>query len=125
MPKPRVLLLASGLILGAACATAAPPRAPSPTPSGGRLAIDPHGRGYTPELPPTLHRAGRVVGGVFRICTAADGSVASVSVVESAGPGVDGDWMKTLARWRYEPFVVAGQSIPLCHLVRLDVKPRL
>ena len=107
-----------------ACVSLGPTRPPpgAVVPTGGRLAVDPNREPYRPRLPPGLHRAGLVVAGTFRVCAAADGRVMEVSVIKSADPRVDEDWMKTLKTWRYEPFVVAGNPLPLCHKVRLDVR---
>jgi hypothetical protein len=70
-----------------------------------------------------LNRAGLIVAGTFLVCAAPDGHVNQVSIIESADPRVDADWMRTLKTWRYEPFVVAGNRLPLCRRVRLDVRP--
>jgi hypothetical protein len=88
---------------------------------GGKLAVDPSRPPYQPILPRALHRQGVVVAGTFLVCAAPDGKVAEVSIIQSADPRVDADWMRTLKTWRYEPFVVAGNPLPLCHRVRLDV----
>jgi hypothetical protein len=96
---------------------------PPGLPSGGKLAVDPRRPPYQPVLPPALNRAGLVVAGTFLVCATPDGQVKQVSIIKSADPRVDADWMRTLKTWRYEPFVVAGNRLPLCHQVRLDVRP--
>ena len=89
---------------------------------GGKLAIDPQRPPYQPILPPALTRAGVAIAGTFLVCAAPDGKVDQVSVLRSADARVDADWMRTLKTWRYEPFVVAGNRLPLCHRVHLNVR---
>ena len=119
------LLGALFVVFSCACRSGPQPPPPGspPVSSGGKLAVDPARPPYQPILPPVLHRAGLVVAGTFLVCAAADGRVNQVSVLHSADPRVDAAWMKTLKTWRYEPFVVAGNRLPLCHKVRLDVRP--
>jgi hypothetical protein len=119
--------LLGALFLVSMCACRSGPQPPSAGPpgilSGGKLAVDPRRPPYQPVLPPALHRAGLIVAGTFLVCASPDGHVDQVSVIKSADPRVDADWMRTLKTWRYEPFVVAGNRLPLCHRVRLDVRP--
>jgi hypothetical protein len=125
MRHPVRSCLGLGLALFCACA-AIPQRSPAtgslPVASGGKLAVDPNDARFRPILPRALDRVGVVVTGTYLVCAAADGKVAAVSIIKSADPRVDDDWMRTLKTWRYEPFVVAGNRLPLCHKVHLDVR---
>ena len=63
-----------------------------------------------------------MVWGVFRICVAANGHVAGVTLIKSADPLVDHDWMAKIRSWQYRPYSVDGRPVPFCHPARIVVK---
>jgi hypothetical protein len=104
------------------------PQAPSPpvniAPSVGaahRL-TDLNDSRYRPSLPPSINRPGMTVWGVFRICVSANGHVEGVTLVKSADPLVNNDWMAKIRTWEYRPYSVDGRPVPFCHPARIVVK---
>jgi protein TonB len=77
---------------------------------------------YRPTLPPPINRPGMIVWGVFKICVGADGHVSNVSIIKSADPLVDQDWVGKIRGWQYRPYSVDGRPVPFCHPARIVVK---
>ncbi len=77
---------------------------------------------YRPSLPPSINRPGMMVWGVFKICVGADGHVSNVSIIKSADPLVDQDWVGKIRNWQYRPYSVDGRPVPFCHPARIVVK---
>jgi hypothetical protein len=91
------------------------------SPGDVKLAVNVFEAPHKPRLPPVLNVPGNVVWGVFRVCATATGEVSNVTVVTSAAPEVDGDWMETVRTWRYQPYRKDGQPMPFCYPLRLTV----
>jgi periplasmic protein TonB len=124
---------AGGMVGGVAGGVPASVPPPKPVPPPPPVNIAPHvGEAhrltdledvrYRPSLPPSINRPGMMVWGVFRICVAGDGHVSAVSIVKSADPLVDHDWMAKIKGWRYRPYSVDGRPVPFCHPARIVVK---
>ena len=86
----------------------------------------PADRSRGPSVPslaaPPSNRPGMTVWGVFRICVAADGRVSQVTMLKSADPLVDNDWMAKMRNWQYRPYSVDGRPVSFCHPARIFVK---
>ena len=55
----------------------------------------------------------------------ADGSTSNVSVAESSPPGTfDEAAMSAARQWRFKPYVVDGEAVPVNSVVRLRFEPR-
>jgi periplasmic protein TonB len=76
---------------------------------------------YRPTLAPTLNRPGISIWGIFRICVSADGRVSGVTMLKSADPLVDQDWMAKIRSWQYRPYSVDGRPVAFCHPARIVV----
>jgi hypothetical protein len=90
-------------------------------PADVKLAVNVSEVPYKPRLPPVLDVPGNVVWGKFRVCATTTGDVSDVTVVTSAAPEVDSDWMDTIRKWRYQPHLKGGQPVPFCYQLRLSV----
>lgn len=56
--------------------------------------------------------------GAFRVCLAADGSIASVGMVASTKyPAYDAALRRAIDSWRYHPYQVDGRGVPACGMV--------
>ena len=77
---------------------------------------------YRPTLPAAINRPGMTIWGVFRICVSASGRVSEVTMIKSADPLVDNDWMAKIKTWQYRPYSVDGRPVPFCHPARILVK---
>jgi hypothetical protein len=105
--------------MGAGPGSTAPPLEVSPRDV--KLAVNVSEAPYKPRLPPVLDVPGNVVWGQFRVCATTTGEVSDVTVVTSAAPEVDTDWMDTIRKWRYQPHRSGGQLVPFCYQLRLSV----
>jgi periplasmic protein TonB len=76
---------------------------------------------FRPSLPAAINRPGMSVWGVFKICVSALGHVVKVTLIKSADPLVDNDWMAKMRTWKYRPYSVGGRPVPFCHPARIVV----
>jgi hypothetical protein len=86
-----------------------------------RLAVDVSQPPYKPRMPARLNVPGNVVWGKFRICADETGEVSDVSILTSALPEVDADWVKKIRSWRYRPHLVDGRPVPFCYNTLVQV----
>ena len=93
----------------------------APTIGSAQLLTDVNQPPHKPTMPPDLARPGNTIWGLYKICVNAAGGVARVSLVESADPSADHNWMKTIHTWRYRPYTVDGKAVPFCYTLRLQV----
>ena len=77
---------------------------------------------YKPQLPPALNKNGMVVWGTFKLCVDTAGDVFAVKILRSADPLVDADWVSVLRRLKHLPYTIAGQAVPYCYPLRLEVR---
>ena len=109
----------------------APYREIEPAPAGprvlpskighGLLRINPNSDAYRVRPPGALDRSGQAFKATVKICVAANGGVSNVSVLRSAGPAIDSQIPAVLSRWRYRPFMEAGQAKPFCYTLAYEI----
>jgi TonB family protein len=87
----------------------------------GLLRIDPNADAYRVRPPGALARAGQAFQATVKICVSESGNVSSVSVLRSAGPAIDPQIREVLSRWRYRPWVQAGQNTPFCYTLAYQI----
>lgn len=55
---------------------------------------------------------------VFKTCVGAGGEVTSVSMLKSSGYAeYDGELVAALRGWRYKPYQIGGEAVPVCGIV--------
>jgi protein TonB len=55
---------------------------------------------------------------VFKTCVGAGGEVTSVAMLKSSGyPEYDGALVAALRGWRYKPYQIGGEAVPVCGIV--------
>ena len=81
----------------------------------GLLSIDPSAAAYSVRLPGALDRSGQAFRATVKICVTESGRVSNVSVLRSAGAAIDARLRDVLSRWRYRPWIQAGQETPFCY----------
>jgi TonB family protein len=54
----------------------------------------------------------------IKMCLARDGRVRDLTVLRSSGyPEYDAELLRQMRRWRYEPYQVSGEPVPVCTAV--------
>jgi len=86
-----------------------------------RLLIDPGSEAYRVRVPPALERMGTSFRATVNLCVNSSGAVSKVSILHSAGPGLDPQITSTLSRWRYRPLEQGGQATPFCYVLNYEV----
>jgi hypothetical protein len=136
-PEPTPPVVSAPVVLPpppAVAPASIPKPRPAPASSGpqmlrskiahGRLAIDPNQDRYRVTLPPALGRSGHAFTATVRICVSEQGTVTGVTILKSAGPGLDPQIPSVLGRWRYRPWLEDGRAVPFCYSLRYEIGPR-
>ncbi|HEY0709782.1 MAG TPA: hypothetical protein VGG33_23415 [Polyangia bacterium] len=113
--------VAGGTVGGTVGGTGDGPVMLAPNVGTGQRITDVNDPRYKPSLPPQLNRAGMTLWGLFKVCVSAQGKVTNVTVVKSADPLVDNDWIGKIKLWEYRPYSVNGRAVPFCSPIRLQV----
>jgi outer membrane biosynthesis protein TonB len=124
---------AARLQVGAATPKTASPQPLTVEPKAARLLSNVHEDPHKPRLPDHLNGAGAVIWGMYKVCVSAEGAVAGVSVLRSAGSTVlkkgdqqlvDARWMDTIKTWKYRPYMLGEKAVPFCYPLRLTVSAK-
>jgi eukaryotic-like serine/threonine-protein kinase len=125
---PRVLPARATIPVVAALipsrAIAPEPAAPRTVPSKighGLLRINPNADPYRVRPPGALDRSGQAFQATVKVCVAESGNVSNVTVLRSAGPAIDAQLREVLSRWRYRPWVQAGENTPFCYTLAYQI----
>jgi serine/threonine-protein kinase len=87
----------------------------------GLLRIDPNTDAYRVRPPGALADNGQAFQATVKVCVAESGQVSNVTVVRSAGPAIDPQLREVLSRWRYRPWIQAGQNTPFCYTFAYEI----
>lgn len=98
----------------------APPKFVSPSIGKGQMLVDPSVPPYRFVLPPAFASPGKQLWAMLQICIAVNGNVASVSIVKSMDPKVDGLLQSKARTWRHKPMNIDGKPIPYCYRLRYN-----
>ena len=114
MRRAIAALAALALATGEAEATAQPAQPAPPADAPVHTIVPPRLVKFVEaEFPPSEAKAGRGATVVLQIAITATGSVADVSVQESAGPAFDAPALAAARQFVFEPAVVDGKPIPV------------
>jgi hypothetical protein len=84
------------------------------------LAIDPHERPYTVNVPRDYGPYFPIVS-LIRVCVSKTGTVANVEILQPTIPVVDLQIPNVIPRWRYHPYVYKGQPVSWCYRLRYNI----
>lgn len=86
------------------------------------LKINPHVRPYKVNVPEEYVARGDEYVTQIRICVNAQGTVSSVRILKPSIPVIDLQIPKVIPRWKYKPYLVAGQPTPFCYPMNYRVR---
>jgi hypothetical protein len=80
----------------------------------GHARLDPRDAGFRVRVPEEYLRCGPTTS-TLRVCVSEAGAVTSLQTMRSSLPGLDRQLMEAMGRWRYRPYLVAGQPLAFCY----------
>jgi protein TonB len=89
-----------------------------------QLAINPQLPPYRAEFPPELKVPGNRAWAMVKVCAGRDGQVEVVTFLKSAHPLLDERIRMAIRTWRYRPYLVNGQPVPVCTNVHYEMTAR-
>ena len=90
----------------------------APNVAKARLLIDPTVDPYVPKMPKRLPPRPRWF--LLHLCVSRKGAVVVAKVLRGEEPAANAAALAAVKRWRYQPYVINGETVPFCSVLRLE-----